>query len=110
MLMPFPQELPIEAIGIIVDRIRGKAISLQTALNAAWNLAGYAATQIPINSKEAMDLPVQEYPVTDEEIVTLLEMVSGEYKPTPEGEPVQFGIIPWVIVLKICMKLLATFA
>ena len=108
--MPFPQELPIEAIGIIVDRIRGKAIPLQTALNASWNLAGYAATQIPINSKEAMDLPVQEYPVTDEEIVTLLEMVSGEYKPTPEGEPVKFGIIPWVIVLKIAVKLLATFA
>ena len=57
-----------------------------------------------------MDLPVQDYPVTDEEIVTLLETVSGEYKPAVEGEPVKFGIIPWVIVLKITMKLLATFA
>jgi hypothetical protein len=110
MLMPFPQELPIEAIGLIVDRIRGKPIPVQTALNAAWNLAGYAATQIPIHSKEAMDLPVQEYPVSDDEIVTLLEMVSGEYKPAIEGEPVKFGIIPWVIVLRITMKLLSTFA
>ena len=108
--MPFPQELPIEAIGLIVDRIRGKPIPVQTALNAAWNLAGYAATQIPIHSKEAMDLPVQEYPVSDDEIVTLLEMVSGEYKPAIEGEPVKFGIIPWVIVLRITMKLLSTFA
>ena len=110
MLMPFPQELPIEAIGLIVDRIRGKPIPVQIALNAAWNLAGYAATQIPLNSKEAMDLPVQDYPVSDDEIVTLLEMVSGEYKPAIEGEPVQFGIVPWVLLLKVCMKLLATFA
>jgi len=110
MLMPFPQELPIEAIGLIVDRIRGKAIPLQTALNAAWNLAGYAATQIPLNNKDAMDLPVQDYPVTDDEIVTLLEMVSGEYTPAVEGEPVKFRMIPWFIVLRIAMKLLATFA
>ena len=58
MLLPFPQDLPIEGVGILIDRLRGKPIPLQTALNAAWNLAGYAATQVPVKSSEAE--PVQD--------------------------------------------------
>lgn len=106
MLMPFPTELPIEAIGLIVDRIRGKAIALPVALNAAWNLAGYAATQIPATNEEQ---PVYEYPVSDDEIVSLLENLS-ELQNLETEQPVKLGIIPWLIILKICVKLLATFA
>jgi hypothetical protein len=108
MLLPFPQDLPIEGVGILIDRLRGKPIPLQTALNAAWNLAGYAATQVPLNQ------PVTEvnhtYPVSDAEVITLLELIRGEYQTSPEGEPIKFAVIPWAIVLKVLIKMLINVA
>jgi len=108
MLLPFPQDLPIEGVGILIDRLRGKPIPLTTALNAAWNLAGYAATQVPLNQ------PVTEvnhtYPVSDAEVITLLEMIKGEYQNPPEGSPIKFAVIPWGIVLKVLIKFLINAA
>lgn len=108
MLLPFPQDLPIEGVGILIDRLRGKPIPLQTALNAAWNLAGYAATQVPLNQ------PVTEvnhtYPVSDAEVITLLETIKGEYQTPPEGDPIKFAVIPWAIVLKVLIKMLINVA
>lgn len=106
MLLPFPQDLPIEGVGILIDRLRGKPIPLQTALNAAWNLAGYAATQVPVKSAEGE--PVQDYPISDDEVVALLERIQGFYSVPQNGDPVQFGIIPWSIVLKVLVKLIVS--
>jgi hypothetical protein len=108
MLLPFPQDLPIEGVGILIDRLRGKPIPLQTALNAAWNLAGYAATQVPLTPPK--DEPVQDYPISDAEVVTLLEKLQGEYLPAPAGAPIEFAIIPWKIVLKVLIKMLINAA
>ena len=108
MLLPFPVDLPIEAVGLLIDRLRGKPIPLQTVLNAAWNLAGYAATQVPLHQ------PVTEvnhtYPVTDAEVITLLEMIKGEYQTPSEGDPIKFAVIPWAIVLKVLIKMLINAA
>ena len=108
MLLPFPQDLPIEAVGLLIDRLRGKPIPLTTALNAAWNLAGYAATQVPLSP--AKDEPVQEYPISDDEVVALLERIQGFYSVPANGDPIQFGIIPWGIVLKVLIKMLISAA
>lgn len=108
MLLPFPQDLPIEGVGILIDRLRGKPIPLQTALNAAWNLAGYAATQLPLTPPK--DEPVQDYPISDEEVVALLERIQGFYSVPQNGDPIQFGLIPWAIVLKVLIKILISAA
>jgi len=108
MLLPFPQDLPIEAVGLLIDRLRGKPIPLTTALNAAWNLAGYAATQVPVKSAEPE--PVQDYPISDEEVVALLERIQGFYSVPQNGAPIQFGLIPWGIVLKVLIKMLISAA
>lgn len=110
MLLPFPQDLPIEGVGILIDRLRGKPIPLQTALNAAWNLVGYAATQVPIKSSESE--PVQDYPITDAEVITLLEKLQGFHQVPADNAhvPVEFGIIPWAIVLKVLIKLIINVA
>jgi len=108
MLLPFPQDLPIEGVGILIDRLRGKPIPLQTALNAAWNLAGYAATQVPVKSSEPE--PVQDYPISDDEVVALLEKLKSEYQRPAEGAPVELGIIPWAIVLKVLIKMIINAA
>ena len=108
MLLPFPQDLPIEGVGILIDRLRGKPIPLQTALNAAWNLAGYAVTQIPINAPATE--PAQEFPISDAEVITLLEKLQGEYQTPADGQPIEFGIIPWAILLKVLIKILINAA
>lgn len=108
MLLPFPQDLPIEGVGILIDRLRGKPIPLQTALNAAWNLAGYAVTQIPINA-QATEVH-HNYPVTDAEVITLLEKLQGEYQTPADGQPIEFGVIPWAILLKVLIKILINAA
>ena len=104
MLLPFPQDLPIEGVGILIDRLRGKPIPLQTALNAAWNLAGYAVTQIPLTPLK--DQPYHEFPISDAEVITLLEKLQGEYQTPPDGAPIEFAVLPWAIILKVLIKII----
>ena len=110
MLLPFPQDLPIEGVGIIIDRLRGKPIPLQTVINAAWNLAGYAMTQIPIQQQESHDAPVQDFPITDNEIISLFEKIQGTYQTNVDGKTVEFGVISWAIVLKVLIKIIVNAA
>lgn len=95
MLYPFPTDLPYEGIALIIDKLRGKDVPLKSAVNAAWNLAGYAAAQVtPEEPKVIGDIDC-----TDDEAAEMLENLLA----LQDGKVM---MVPWVIVLKIAIKIL----
>ena len=95
MLYPFPTDLPYEGIALIIDKLRGKDVPLKSAVNAAWNLAGYAAAQVtPEEPKVIGDIDC-----TDDEAAEMLENLLA----LKDGKVM---MVPWVIVLRIALKIL----
>lgn len=95
MLYPFPTDLPYEGIALIIDKLRGKDVPLKSAVNAAWNLAGYAAAQVtPEEPKVIGDIDC-----TDDEAAEMLENLLA----LQDGKVM---MVPWVIVLRIALKIL----
>lgn len=105
MLLPFPQDLPIEAIGILIDKLRGKDIPFQTVMNCAWNLLGFAATQVPVKS-EAPEL-IHQHPITDEQAAILLENLIIQFSAQGAADDTRKRNIPWPIIIKILLGVLS---
>lgn len=102
-MYPFPQDLPIEAVALLIDKLRGKDIPIKTTVNAAWNLAGYAAAQVtPDTPKVIGDLDF-----TDDEAIEMLENLLVKTTVNADGT-VGFIMVPWVIVLKIAIRILTS--
>lgn len=101
MLLPFPQDLPFEAVALLIDKLRGKDVSMKVAVNAAWNLAGYAAAQVVPEPKVIGDEPISR-----EKALQILGEVVTKSAISEDGKPVELGIIPWMLVLKICFKII----
>lgn len=95
MLYPFPTDLPYEGIALIIDKLRGKDVPLKSVVNAAWNLAGYAAAQVtPEEPKVIGDIDC-----TSDEAAEMLENLLA----SKDGRVM---MVPWVIVLRIALKIL----
>lgn len=95
MLYPFPTDLPYEGIALIIDKLRGKDVPMKSVVNAAWNLAGYAAAQVtPEEPKVIGDIDC-----TDDEAAEMLENLLA----SKDGRVM---MVPWVIVLRIALKIL----
>lgn len=101
MLLPFPQDLPFEGVALIIDKLRGKDVPLKTVVNAAWNLAGYAAAQTLPDQKIIGDKDISK----DEALLVLQEVITKSAI-SEEGKPIELGVIPWAMVLRICIKIL----
>lgn len=95
MLYPFPTDLPYEGIALIIDKLRGKDVPMKSVVNAAWNLAGYAAAQVtPEEPKVIGDIDC-----TSDEAAEMLENLLA----SKDGRVM---MVPWVIVLRIALKIL----
>lgn len=95
MLYPFPTDLPYEGIALIIDKLRGKDVPMKSVVNAAWNLAGYAAAQVtPEEPKVIGDIDC-----TNDEAAEMLENLLA----SKDGRVM---MVPWVIVLRIALKIL----
>lgn len=99
MLIPYPDSFPNEALLMLLDKVRGKnEIQVSDLLHAAWCVAGYALKQImgggPVVTGEPNGL-------SDEE--ALQAAIDSQGK---EGEPAKIGLVPWVIVLKVAIKII----
>lgn len=46
MRLNYPAEMPLDAVSILWDRVRGQAVPLGTLIHAAWAVAGYALGQL----------------------------------------------------------------
>lgn len=100
MLIPYPDAFPNEALLLLLDKVRGKnEVSVSDLLHAAWCVAGYALKQTmgggPIVTGEPNG-------ISDEEA---LQAAIGS-QPVEGGGPAQIGLVPWVIVLKVAIKII----
>ena len=97
MLIPYPDSFPNEALLMMLDKVRGKnEVPVSDLLHAAWCVQGYAMAQImgggPIVTGEPNGL-------SDEEA---LQAAIESGKETPP----QLGMVPWILVVRIAVKIL----
>lgn len=100
MLIPYPEAFPNEALLMLLDKVRGKNdVQVSDLLHAAWCVAGYALKQVmgggPIVTGEPNG-------VSDEE--ALLAAIESQ---SSNDEPARFGLVPWIIVLKVAIKIIS---
>jgi hypothetical protein len=101
-MVEYPDSLPTDAVLVIIDRLRGKQIENAKLILAAWNLTGYALSQV---TKENKPIIKSEDPREDSDDADLLESVLAMSQ-NPTGEAVAKAVIPWVLVLKIATRIL----
>lgn len=99
-MIQFPESIPTDALMILIDKIRGKAIDNNLVYQAAWNLAGYAIAQVSKSDKPVVkNLDAR---TDDDDALTLealLAMASGSHEPVK-------GIVPWGIIIEIALRIL----
>lgn len=101
-MIDYPDSLPTDAILVLVDKLRGKPVELAQALKAAWNIAGYAMSQIV---KEGKPVVKSDDPRTDSDDADLLQSIVAMHT-VPTGETVVKSMTPWALVLRIAIKVL----
>lgn len=101
-MVEYPDSLPTDAVLVIIDRLRGKQIENAKLILAAWNLTGYALSQV---TKENKPIIKSEDQRNDSDDAALLESILTMSE-NPTGEAVVKAVIPWVLVLKIATRIL----
>ena len=100
-MINFPDQIPTDAIMVIIDRIRGKAdVSNKVFAQALWNLVGYAANQAVPDDKtifEGREIGLEDF-------ASILEQALEQSK--YHANEVTLGIVPWALILKTALKVL----
>lgn len=100
MLIPYPDSFPNEALLMLLDKIRGKNdVQMADLMHSAWCVQGYAQKQIMGGGPVVTGEPNG---ISDEEAL----QAAIDSQKAKEGEPAQIGLVPWVIVLKIAIKII----
>jgi hypothetical protein len=97
-MINFPDSLPMEAILLVINKIKGKnEPSNKDFAEAIWNIVGYAAAQVIPEDKpiigEVQDLNLEDFAAILEQAILM--------KDSPEVNK-----LPWANILKISLKLL----
>jgi len=100
MNQDYPKDLPLEAVALLWDKVRGKQVPLGRLLHAAWIVLGYALSQL-----------TQDGRMISLEGTEGHESVSSDFDPR-EAEPVLAGIVgqtsqmgpaTWLILLRLAI-------
>jgi hypothetical protein len=110
VLIPYPNEFPLEAFSLLLDRVRGKSIPISDLAHSAWNVAGYCLSQmLPAGPMISSALTVESEIASkylDFNDVKLLEYaIENGYNP-PSEDGVSRGVIPWMSIFLLAIKLL----
>ena len=101
-MINFPDALPMDAILLVINKIKGKADpSSRDFSEALWNIVGYAASQtLPQNNpirpimEEVQDINMDDFAAILEQAVSMNDTL-GEARR-----------LPWASIMKIGLKLL----
>lgn len=100
-MINFPDQIPTDAIMVIIDRIRGKGdVSNKVFAQALWNVVGYAANQAVPDDKtifEGREIGLEDF-------ASILEQALEQSK--YHANEVTVGIVPWALILKTALKVL----
>lgn len=102
MTPELPSDFPTAAILIIIDSIRKGTIKSNDFAQALWILAGFALAQLMKDEKKPYaDIDISN--VTNEDFAAILENASLK----AQGK--ELGPISWILIAKVCVRLLAAF-
>ena len=107
-LLPYPVVFPQEALLMMLDKFRGREVSTPDLVNAAWNVAGYALGQsLGGGQMVAGNLPqLDSGEINEADLIASVLQQNGSQVDGAE-KAITFTIIPWVVLAKIAIKLLA---
>jgi hypothetical protein len=92
----------------MLDKIRGKDVDIPELVNAAWNVAGYALAQ-SIGGGQVIAGEVDALSkLGDEELLSsLLEQHGAKVSDT--DQVASLGLVPWLMIARIAIKLLKDY-
>lgn len=95
MLVPYPNEFPNDALMLLLDKVRGRDVPVADLLHAGWCVQGYAMGQFMGGGPVVTGEPAGW---SDEQVLQgAIEAGQGA-----KG----IGLVPWVLVAKIAIKLI----
>ena len=97
-----PNDFPTAAILTIIESIRKGSIKSRDFAQAVWILSGFALAQILKEEKQPYaDVDITN--VTNEDFAAILENASLK----AQGK--ELGPVSWIMIAKVCVRLLAAF-
>ena len=101
-----PIDFPTEAILNIVDAIRKGEVKNRLFAQSLWVLAGFAIGQSVHETKPYGD-DAQE--TSDGSEISMEDFTAMLEKITSKGYGPQFGMVPWILIARVAMRLIANF-
>lgn len=103
-MVNYPSAFPQDALLTVLDKVRGKEVSLSELSLAAWNVQGYAMGQFIGSGGVAAAVDDSQNNLTDEQVIELALSNSGE------SDVKGFLPVPWVLLAKVALNLIIKFA
>lgn len=101
-----PVDFPTEAILNIVDALRKGEVKNRLFAQSLWVLAGFAIGQSVHETKPYAEVGTEASDgaeISTEDFMAILEQI------TSKGYGPQFGAIPWILIARVAMRLIANF-
>jgi hypothetical protein len=104
-MVPYPSDFPTSALTLMLDKARGRTVPVGDLVHACWIVVGYGLGQtLPGGQMIAGEIPAGWDGSENDEAVLEYAIKNGVL---PEGDDgVVRGVIPWVLVAKIALRLL----
>ena len=98
-----PVDFPTEAILNIVDALRKGEVKNRLFAQSLWVLAGFAIGQSVHEVKPYAEGASDGSEISTEDFMAILEQI------TSKGYGPQFDAIPWILIARVAMRLIANF-
>lgn len=98
-----PTDFPTEAILNIVDAIRKGDVKNRLFAQSLWVLAGFAISQTIQEKKPYGEDNYDGSEISMEDFAAVLDQI------TSKGYGPQFGAVPWILIARVALRLLANF-
>lgn len=92
---------------MMLDKIRGKEVSVPDLVHAAWNVTGYALAQ-SVGGGQVIAGEIEALSkLTDEELLESVINQNGEKN--DNSNVAAIGLVPWLMVARIALKILKDY-
>lgn len=101
-----PIDFPTEAILNIVDALRKGEVKNRLFAQSLWVLAGFAIGQSVHENKPYAQVDTEASDgseISNEDFMAILEQI------TSKGMGPQFGMVPWILIARVALRLIANF-
>ena len=103
-MLPYPNEFPVSAITLMWDKVNGSPVPTGELVNACWNVLGFGLGKILPGGQMIAGEPAGWTDDSNDAAVLEYAIKNG-IEPIEENGVVQ-GVIPWILVIRIAIKLI----